>query len=189
MDEYLKEALEIVRAQAGIREMGTQEMIEMASQIAYKLRGSMGSLDESVSIVDNTSMQPAVNPKKAIREKSIVCVLCGAQFKVLTRKHLETHGHTPESYRELCGYKKKAALVCKELVRARKDKMSSMRLWEKRTNINQDMEGGYSKEKLDELANAIVAKDEKRPKKRVKISNDVTPEAETESIASTESTE
>jgi predicted transcriptional regulator len=73
-----------------------------------------------------------IDPKKAIKEKSITCVICGKTFKLITKKHLLSHGLTAEEYRKHCGYKKGAPLVCKFLQRERRKKMQDMRLWERR---------------------------------------------------------
>ena len=53
-------------------------------------------------------------------------------FKILTKKHIATHGLTVEEYRERCGYKKGTPLVCKSLQRERRKKMKDMKLWERR---------------------------------------------------------
>jgi predicted transcriptional regulator len=73
-----------------------------------------------------------MDPKKAIKEKSVTCLECGKSFKILTKKHLATHGLAPEEYKEKWGYKKNTPLVCKSLQRERRKKMKEMRLWEKR---------------------------------------------------------
>jgi predicted transcriptional regulator len=78
------------------------------------------------------AQEPAVDPKKAIKEKSIVCLECGKAFKILTKKHLGTHDLTPEDYRAKWGYPKRSALVCKSLQRERRKKMKDMKLWERR---------------------------------------------------------
>jgi predicted transcriptional regulator len=127
MDEYLKEALEIVTAQARVRQMSEEEITSMVMKLAQAIR----ALAENGGATQE-SAPPACDPKKAIKEKSVSCVECGKTFKVLTKKHLGTHGLTPEEYREKCGYKKGAPLVCKELQRERRKKMKEMRLWEKR---------------------------------------------------------
>ena len=124
MEDSLKQALEIVKAQAGVRVMSAEEMVSMLKTIA-----------DSISNVGREEVkeeQPSVDPKKAIREKSIVCLECGKSFKVLTKKHLASHDLTPDEYREKWGYKKGTALVAKGLARARRKKMQSMKLWEKR---------------------------------------------------------
>ena len=76
--------------------------------------------------------EPPVDPKKAIREKSVICLECGKKFKVLTKKHLATHGLTPAEYKDKWGFKKTQALVDKSLARARKNKMQEMQLWKRR---------------------------------------------------------
>ena len=124
MEDTLKQALEIVKAQAGVRVMSAEEMVSMIETITQSI-GSVGR--EEVK-----EEKPVVDPKKAIREKSIVCLECGKSFKVLTKKHLASHGLTPDEYREKWGYKKGTALVAKGLARERRKKMQSMKLWEKR---------------------------------------------------------
>ena len=77
----------------------------------------------------------AMDPKKAVKEKSITCLECAKTFKVITKKHLATHGLTPESYKAKHGFKKTMPLVCKSLQRERRKKMQDMRLWEKKGKV------------------------------------------------------
>ncbi|WP_290924171.1 MucR family transcriptional regulator [Halodesulfovibrio sp.] len=127
MESYLKEALEIVKAQASVRTMTEEEITTMVR----KLAGGIKEISASCA-VDDDSASKMIDPKKAIKEKSITCVECGKSFKILTKKHLATHGLTPEEYRARCGYKKNTPLVCKSLQRERRKKMKDMRLWERR---------------------------------------------------------
>ncbi|MGE4422643.1 MAG: MucR family transcriptional regulator [Pseudodesulfovibrio sp.] len=128
MEDYLQEALEIVKAQASVRTMTEEEITSMVQKLAAGIKAiAEGDVVES-------SASAAVDPQKAIREKSILCCSCGKSFKVLTKKHLATHGLTPEEYREQFGYKKKLPLVCKSLQRERRKKMKEMQLWTKRTS-------------------------------------------------------
>ncbi|MBG3877189.1 transcriptional regulator [Desulfovibrio oxamicus] len=126
-ENYLKEALDIVKAQASVRTMTEDEITTMVRRLAEGIRALSegGALPESG---DGAGM----DPKKAIKEKSITCCECGKSFKILTKKHLGTHGLTPETYREKCGYKKGTPLVCKSLQRERRKKMRDMKLWERR---------------------------------------------------------
>jgi predicted transcriptional regulator len=124
MEDYLKEAVEIVRAQASVRTMTADEISSMVKKIASDLRAL------SDGIMEPEAQEPAVDPKKAIREKSVICLECGKSFKVLTKKHLASHGLTPEEYKEKWGYKKGTSLVAKSLARERRKKMKKMKLWE-----------------------------------------------------------
>ena len=127
MDNYLKEALEIVKAQASVRTMTEEEITTMVRKLAAGIKNIGECASASIE-----SGSDVIDPAKAIKEKSITCVECGKSFKLLTKKHLATHGFTPEEYREHCGYKKGAPLVCKALQRERRKKMRDMRLWERR---------------------------------------------------------
>lgn len=127
MEKYLKEALEIVKAQASVCTMTEEEMIAMIGKLATGIK----AISEGAAL-PGISDETVVEPLKAIKEKSITCVECGKSFKLLTKKHLASHGLTPEEYRERCGYKKGTPLVCKSLQRERRKKMRSMKLWERR---------------------------------------------------------
>ncbi|WP_320006646.1 MucR family transcriptional regulator [Maridesulfovibrio sp.] len=126
MEDYLKEALEIVKAQASVRTMSEEEMTSMVRKLSTGIQ----------AIAENTipaqEEAPACEPKKSIKEKSIVCCECGKSFKIITKKHLASHGLTPDEYREKYGLKKKTPLVCKSLQRERRKKMKEMKLWTKR---------------------------------------------------------
>ncbi|WP_461834423.1 Ros/MucR family transcriptional regulator [Desulfothermus sp.] len=129
MEEYIKQALEIVKAQASVRNMTEEEITSMVKSLADQLKGLVEGEQSGVS---HEEQKPAVDPKKAIREKSIICLECGKAFKVLTKKHLKTHGLTPQEYKEKWGYKKKQSLIAKSLARERRKKMREMKLWTKR---------------------------------------------------------
>ena len=127
MENYLKEALEIVKAQASVRTMNEEEITTMVKKLADSIR----SISENYA--SGSEEEPSsMDPKKAIKEKSITCGVCGKSFKLLTKKHLATHGLTAETYRERFEYKKGTPLVCKSLQRDRRKKMKDMRLWERR---------------------------------------------------------
>jgi len=127
MEDYLKSALEIVKAQASVRNMTDEEITSMVRRLAVGIRDiSLGAC------ADETEQPLSLDPKKAIKEKTVTCLECGKAFKVITKKHLASHGLTPEEYKAKHGYKKSMPLVCKSLQRERRKKMKDMRLWEKK---------------------------------------------------------
>lgn len=128
MEDHLKEALEIVKAQASVRTMTEDEITSMVQRLASGIQ----KISEGITEQNSKEQVPPVDPKKAIREKSIICLESGKSFKVLTKRHLAKFGLTPEEYREKWGYAKKTPLVCKSLQRERRKKMKEMKLWEKR---------------------------------------------------------
>jgi predicted transcriptional regulator len=129
MENYLKEALEIVKAQASVRNMTEEEITSMVVKLAQGIRqiSENGTGEEG-----DVKAGPVVEPKKAVREKSIVCLESGKSFKVLTKKHLAKFGLTPDEYRAKWGYPKGMPLICKGLQRERRKKMKEMKLWQKR---------------------------------------------------------
>lgn len=129
MDDYLKEALDIVKAQASVRIMAEDEIISMVRRLSSDIK----NVAEGESCVEElVSADVQSDPRKSIKEKSITCLECGKTFKILTRKHLASHGLDAVEYREKWGLKKDTPLVCKGLQRERRKKMKDMKLWEKR---------------------------------------------------------
>ncbi|HMB30276.1 MAG TPA: MucR family transcriptional regulator [Desulfohalobiaceae bacterium] len=132
MEEHLKEALEIVKAQASVRDMTEEEITSMAKSLSENIKALAGQIE---SLQDNDlQTRSKVDPKKAIKEKSVVCLECDKTFKALTKRHLASHNLTPAEYKEKWGYKKSTALVAKSLARARRDKILEMQLWKKKKN-------------------------------------------------------
>ncbi|EHJ47816.1 transcriptional regulator, MucR family [Solidesulfovibrio carbinoliphilus subsp. oakridgensis] len=130
MEDYLKSALEIVRAQASVRHMTDEEITSMIRRLAVGIRDISGEVPAGVA-----EQTMDMDAKKAIKEKSVTCMECGKSFKVITKKHLASHGLTPEEYKAKHGYKKSMPLVCKSLQRDRRKKMKDMRLWEKKGKV------------------------------------------------------
>ena len=119
MENYLKQAIEIVKAQASVRNMNEEEITSMIKALAESIRGAAEGVAPAVAT------EAAVDPKNAIREKSVICCECGKSFKVLTKRHLATHELTPDQYREKYGYKKGTSLVAKTLARSRRETILS----------------------------------------------------------------
>lgn len=128
MDDYLKEALEIARAQASVRVMSEDEITSFIQKLAQGIR----SVAEGDTPVELESGDLVLEARKSVKEKSVTCLECGKTFKILTRRHLASHGMDAAAYREKWGFKKDSPLVCKALQRERRKKMKDMKLWEKR---------------------------------------------------------
>jgi len=126
MEDHIKEALDIVKAQAGVRPMTDEEITSMVKKLSKSIL-AISEGKENIAAGDE-----AIDPQKAIKEKSITCLVCGKAFKLITKRHLATHGLTVEEYLERFGYKKGTALVSKALRKARKRKMQEMKLWERK---------------------------------------------------------
>ena len=126
---YLDQAMEFVKAQASVRPMTPAEMFEMRDEVARRLKSDAEGVSDAPS-QEGTAL--VVDPKTAIRERSITCCVCGEKMSLITAKHLAKHDLTPESYKELCGSKKTQPLSCKSLSKMRKESMKKMELWTRR---------------------------------------------------------
>ena len=134
MDDYLKEALEIAKAQASVRVMKEEEITAFVQKVTQGIR----VVAETEQPVELNSEEMVLEGRKSVKEKSITCLECGKNFKVLTKRHLATHGISADDYRQKWGLKKGTALVCKALQRERRKKMNDMKLWERRRKPKAD---------------------------------------------------
>ncbi len=128
MDSYLALALDIVKAQAKVRNMTEEEITSMVGKLAGSIRDIDG---DGPGAASGNGVR---DPKKAVKERTITCLESGKPYKILTKRHLAKFGLTPEEYREKWGYPKGMPLVCKALQRERRKKMRGMRLWERRAH-------------------------------------------------------
>ena len=124
---HLEQAMEMVKAQAGVKQMTPFEMLEMTKELAEGLDNYVAGANPH----EGQIQEPVVDPKRAIRLNHIICVECGAKYKILSKKHLASHGLTPDEYREKWGYKKGASLVCRSVTQKRREKIAATKIWTK----------------------------------------------------------
>lgn len=131
----LVEALNLAKAQAGVRVMTEDEILAFVTRLSAGIQQIMDGNEETETVV----VDPAES-RKSIRESSVTCLECGQSFKILTKRHLALHGLTPAEYREKWGLKKGTPLTCKSLQRERRKKMQEMQLWERRKTVQGEAE-------------------------------------------------
>lgn len=51
------------------------------------------------------------DPRRAITEERVVCLMCGRCFRHLTNTHLRLHGLTSDQYKQRFGYNSRRALM------------------------------------------------------------------------------
>jgi len=56
-----------------------------------------------------------IDPKKSIQKNKIVCIECGQEFKMLSPKHLTSHGLNSKEYRKKHGLSSRQPLCAKAL--------------------------------------------------------------------------
>lgn len=134
-NSFIEAAVRITQAQAAVRSMQPDEVKAYLTAVVSTLQ-ELSTLPASQEVVpDNaTGAEEPIGTdwKKSIKGKTIVCLECGKSYKVLSTKHLMTHGLTSEQYKEKYGIPQKTALASKGISKQRRDKMRDMKLWERR---------------------------------------------------------
>lgn len=57
------------------------------------------------------------DPRQAVEEEHIVCLICAARFRQLTNTHLRAHQLTASEYKARFGYNRGRPLMCRALAR------------------------------------------------------------------------
>lgn len=114
-------AADIVQAQSATKSM-TQEEISSALQNTYSTLMSLQINEQSNTGEElaKESTAPDITPEKSIQKNKIVCLECGQEFKMLSPKHLASHGLNGREYRKKYGLKLRQPLCAKALSTARK---------------------------------------------------------------------
>ena len=55
------------------------------------------------------------DPRQAVKEDAIHCLVCGGAFRQLTNTHLRSHGLTADEYKRRFGYNRGRPLMCRAL--------------------------------------------------------------------------
>lgn len=63
---------------------------------------------------------PPVSPQDSIQQDQVICLECGKSYKVLSSKHLKTHGLSSREYRKKYGFSLRQPLCSKALSEKRK---------------------------------------------------------------------
>jgi len=62
------------------------------------------------------------DPRQAVQQDWIRCLVCGGIFRQLTNTHLRSHGLTAEEYKRRFGYNRGRPLMCRALCRLYADR-------------------------------------------------------------------
>ncbi len=104
---------DIIQSQISSRDMTTEDIKTALNNTFQTLRalqeaemsGSAGAAEKG----------PVLDPKKSIQKNKIVCLECGQEFKMLSPKHLKSHGLNAKEYRKKYGFTARQPLCAKAL--------------------------------------------------------------------------
>ena len=108
---------EIIQSQIGSKQMTTDEIKAALNDTFQALKAlqdteSCGAVEVGT---DEPTAAPALDPKKSIQKNKVVCLECGQEFKMLSPKHLASHGLDSKSYRKKYGFSARQPLCAKSL--------------------------------------------------------------------------
>lgn len=117
-------AADLVQSQCASKAMNTEE-ITLALQSTFNALQVLqaGEAKLQAGIPDGSAVAlsvPGMTPEKSIQKNKIVCLECGQEFKMLSPKHLRSHGLTGREYREKWGFPLRQPLCAKALSERRK---------------------------------------------------------------------
>ena len=114
-------AAEIVTAQSSASGMNTEEINQALQQTFTVLQNlqnqeATGAVEEGATAGAGTT----VAPEKSILKNKIICLECGEEFRMLSPKHLRSHGLTGREYRAKHVFTMRQPLCAKSLSERRK---------------------------------------------------------------------
>jgi len=119
-------AAAIVQSQSASKVMTTED-VTFALQSTYKALQEL-QCDESKlalaasegPVAESVFSAPGISAEKSIQKNKIVCLECGQEFRMLSPKHLKSHGLTGREYRTKHGFSLRQPLCAKSLSDRRK---------------------------------------------------------------------
>ncbi len=119
-------AAAIVQSQSASKVMTTEE-VTFALQSTYRALQELQSDETKLALVvtegavaESVVAAPGISAEKSIQKNKIVCLECGQEFRMLSPKHLKSHGLTGREYRTKHGFSLRQPLCAKALSERRK---------------------------------------------------------------------
>lgn len=108
---------EIIQSQIGSKQMSTDEIKIALNETFQALKALQNTETSGIVEVepDSTVASSLMDPKKSIQKNKIICLECGQEFKMLSPKHLKSHGLTSKEYRKKYGFSARQPLCAKSL--------------------------------------------------------------------------
>jgi len=118
-------AADIIQSQCNSTSM-TMEEIALSLQNTFNTLQGLQSAEVQATqegmIDTGIKGKPAIalTPEKSLQKNKVVCLECGQEFKMLSPKHLKSHGLTSREYRVKHGFSLRQPLCAKSLSDRRK---------------------------------------------------------------------
>jgi predicted transcriptional regulator len=114
---------DVVAAQAQSRRMTPEEVagsIRAVFQTLQELEQHVQEPHELETDAHDALMVLRRQPQKAFQRTKVYCLECGRSFKLLSNRHLATHGLTPRAYKQKWGFPLRTSLSAQTLTARRR---------------------------------------------------------------------
>ncbi len=105
---------EIVQSQIGTKEMSSDE-IKGALNETFQTLKCLQDTEAAGQPLEQSGTEQTMAPERSIQKNKVICLECGQSFKMLSPKHLSSHGLTPREYRKKYGFSMRQPLCAKAL--------------------------------------------------------------------------
>jgi predicted transcriptional regulator len=105
---------EIIQSQISGKDMSIED-VKTALTDTYQTLKGLQDAELSGQAVEGEASKPVMDPKRSIQKNKVVCLECGQEFKMLSPKHLKSHGLTSKEYRKKYGFSARQPLCAKAL--------------------------------------------------------------------------
>ena len=118
-------AADIIQSQCNSTNMTTEEItlsLQSTFNTLVKLQNAeVQTTHEDISGTGTkVKTSIAMSPEKSLQKNKVICLECGQEFKMLSPKHLSSHGLTSREYRVKYGFSLRQPLCAKSLSDRRK---------------------------------------------------------------------
>ena len=105
---------EIIQSQISSKQMTTEEIKTALNETFNTLKALQGTECCNCE-AQSEEVIPSLDPKKSIQRNKIICLECGQEFKMLSPKHLRSHGLDSKEYKKKYGFAARQPLCAKAL--------------------------------------------------------------------------
>ena len=106
---------EIIQSQISSKQMTTDEIKAALNETFQALKSLQDAEATGVIETEAEVSTSVIDPKKSIQKNKVVCIECGQEFKMLSPKHLKSHGLNSKEYRKKHGLSARQPLCAKAL--------------------------------------------------------------------------
>jgi predicted transcriptional regulator len=103
---------------------------QMRGDVAPTIHAPVEPVDPATATLADGEPVPEIShlasfghdPRRAVGDETIVCLICGKPMRQITNSHLKAHGTTTTAYKRRFGYNVRRPLMCRALRRLYSDR-------------------------------------------------------------------